>query len=168
VEFLLRDMPNLKTFATLSPVPGFRRWLDAELAAVPANDEPPRRRFGAANGDMSAAKLREALARPDWVQDAGLVESIAEPMRRWCARYLCQEKSGSKPLDAVARFHLANGARLERINWLADRSPKGLKESYGLMVNYLYRLADIEANHDAYVGQGQVVASPAIKALLKP
>jgi len=168
VESLLRDMPNLKTFATLSPVPGFRRWLDTQLAAAPANDEPPRRRFGGANGDMSAAKLREALARPDWLQDAALAEAMEEPMRRWCARYLCQEKSGGKALDAVARFHLANGARLERINWLADRSPKGLKESYGLMVNYLYRLGDIEANHDAYVGQGQVVASPAIKALLKP
>jgi malonyl-CoA decarboxylase len=93
---------------------------------------------------------------------------LAEPMRRWCARYLCQENSQGRALDSVARFHLANGARLERINWLADRSPKGVKESYGMMVNYLYRLPDIEANHDAYVGQGQVVASPAIKALLKP
>jgi len=168
VESLLRDLPHLKNFATLSPIPGFRRWLDTALAAAPANDEPPKKRFGNGNGDISAAKLRDALAQPDWAQDAVAAEHLAEPMRRWCARYLCQEKSQGRALDSVARFHLANGARLERINWLADRSPKGLKESYGMMVNYLYRLPDIEANHDAYVGQGQVIASPAIKALLKP
>jgi malonyl-CoA decarboxylase len=168
VESLVRDLPQLKNFATLSPIPGFRRWLDTALAAAPANDEPPKKRFGNGNGDMSAAKLRDALARPDWALDADTAAHLAEPMRRWCARYLCQEKSQGKALDSVARFHLANGARLERINWLADRSPKGLKESYGMMVNYLYRLPDIEANHDAYVGQGLVVASPAIKALLKP
>jgi malonyl-CoA decarboxylase len=168
VESLLRDLPHLKNFATLSPIPGFRRWLDTALAAAPANDEPPKKRFGNGNGDMSAVKLRETLVQPGWVQDAETAGHLAEPMRRWCARYLCQEKSQGKALDSVARFHLANGARLERINWLADRSPKGLKESYGMMVNYLYRLPDIEANHDAYVGQGQVVASPAIKALLKP
>ena len=167
-ESLVRDLPNLKTFATLSPIPGFRRWLDAALAAAPANDGPPRWRLGGNNGEMPPAKLRELLAQPGWVQDPTIADSIADPMRRWCARYLCQEKSGGRALDAVARFHLANGARLERINWLADRSPKGLKESYGLMVNYLYRLADIEANHDAYVSQGQVAAAPAIKALLKP
>jgi len=168
VESLLRDLPHLKNFATLSPIPGFRRWLDTALAAAPANDEPPKKRFGNGNGEISAAKLRDALAQPDWLQDVAAAEHLAEPMRRWCARYLCQEKSQGRALDSVARFHLANGARLERINWLADRSPKGLKESYGMMVNYLYRLPDIEANHDAYVGQGQVVASPAIKALLKP
>jgi malonyl-CoA decarboxylase len=168
VESLLRDLPNLKNFATLSPIPGFRRWLDTALAAAPANDEPPRKRFGGGNGDVAAAKLREILSRADWAQDAAQTDSIEEPMRRWCARYLCQEKSDGKALDAVARFHLTNGARLERINWLADRSAKGYKESYGMMVNYLYRLGDIEANHDAYVGQGQVVASPAVKALLKP
>ncbi|MFM9844380.1 MAG: malonyl-CoA decarboxylase [Dongiaceae bacterium] len=168
VESLLRDLPHLKNFATLSPIPGFRRWLDSALAAAPATDEPPKKRFGNGNGDVSAAKLRDSLAQPDWAQDTVTAGHLAEPMRRWCARYLCQEKSQGRALDSVARFHLANGARLERINWLADRSPKGLKESYGMMVNYLYRLPDIEANHDAYVGQGQVVASPAIKALLKP
>ena len=167
-ESLVRDLPNLKTFATLSPIPGFRRWLDAALAAAPANDEPARWRLGGNNGEIPPAKLRELLAQPAWVQDPTIADSVADPMRRWCARYLCQEKSGGRALDAVARFHLANGARLERINWLADRSAKGLKESYGLMVNYLYRLADIEANHDAYVSQGQVAAAPAIKALLKP
>jgi malonyl-CoA decarboxylase len=169
VESLLRDLPNLKNFATLSPIPGFRRWLDAALAAAPANDEAAPRRRPAGNGDMSPAKLREALARPDWPGDTERAVALAEPMRRWCARYLCLEKSdGKAALDPVARFHLANGARLERLNWLADRSPKGMKDSYGMMVNYLYRLADIEANHDAYVGGGQVVTAPAIKALLKP
>jgi malonyl-CoA decarboxylase len=70
-------------------------------------------------------------------------------------------------IDSVARFHLGNGARLERINWLGDLSPKGLRESASIMVNYLYRLEDIEKNHEAYANQGEIVASNAVKKLLK-
>ena len=70
-------------------------------------------------------------------------------------------------INSVARFHLGNGARLERIDWLGDLSPKGLRESAGIMVNYLYRLEDIEKNHEAYANHGEVIASSAVKKLLK-
>jgi malonyl-CoA decarboxylase len=145
VDDLSRELPRLKTFATLSPIPGFRAWLDRNPA------------------EFDAARL----ADPAWAQDAAAAEALAPPLRRLCARYLLEEKRDGKPLDPVARFHLANGARIERLNWLADTSAKGLQESAGLMVNYLYRLPEIEANHEAYVGEGRIAASPAVKALLK-
>jgi malonyl-CoA decarboxylase len=153
VDDLSRELPRLKTFATLSPIPGFRAWLDRQ----PAEGE----------GALLAAAERARLADPAWARDPEAAEALAPVLRRLCARYLLQEKSGGKPLDPVARFHLANGARIERLNWLADSSPKGLQESAGLMVNYLYRLPDIETNHEAYVGEGRIAAAPAVKALLK-
>jgi malonyl-CoA decarboxylase len=84
------------------------------------------------------------------------------------AHYFLQARTPKgKLIDSVARFHLGNGARLERINWLGDLSPKGVRESAGIMVNYLYRLDDIEKNHEAYANDGEVVASSAVKKLLK-
>ena len=82
------------------------------------------------------------------------------------AHYFLKARRGDgRVIDSVARFHLGNGARLERINWLADLSVKGLFESYGVMVNYLYDLAEIERNHEAFANQGVVVASSAVKKL---
>ena len=76
------------------------------------------------------------------------------------------EKRGNQALDPVARFHLSNGARVERLNWLADRSPRGLRQSAGIMVNYRYKLDEIEANHEAYTGDGRIAAAPAVRSLL--
>jgi malonyl-CoA decarboxylase len=72
-----------------------------------------------------------------------------------------------RSVDPVARFHLGNGARLERLNWMADTSPKGLREAYGLMVNYSYDLKEIERNHEAYVNDGDVAAARSVRTLLK-
>ena len=155
VDSLSHELPRLKTFATLSPIPGFRPWLDRRLAEGEGALLTP------------AKNLQAVLADPGWAQDAAIAEALAPTLRRLCAHYLLQEKSNGKPLDAVARFHLANGARIERLNWLADTSPKGLQESAGLMVNYLYRLADIEAHHEAYVAEGRIAAAPAVRSLLK-
>lgn len=157
VDSLSHELPRLKTFATLSPIPGFRAWLDRQLA-----DGESALLTAAKKGD-----LRAVLADPGWAQDGAIAEALAPTLRRLGAHYLLQEKSNGKPLDPVARFHLANGARIERLNWLADTSAKGLQESAGLMVNYLYRLADIEAHHEAYVAEGRIAAAPAVKALLK-
>ena len=90
-------------------------------------------------------------------------------MLRVAARYLVKEKKrdSSAALDRVARFHLSNGARIERINWLADTSDHGLNQSAGMMVNYLYKLDNIETNHEAYRGEGKVMTSSTIRALLK-
>ncbi len=82
--------------------------------------------------------------------------------------YLSARSSDERPVDQVARFHLGNGARLERLNWLGDTSEKGLREAHGLMVNYRYDLAEIERNHEAYADQGTVAASRAVRALLRP
>ena len=88
-------------------------------------------------------------------------------MTHLAARYLVEEKEQDRPLDPVARFHLGNGARLERINWLADTSPRGLRQSVGVMVNYLYKLGDIESNHEAYARKGRVAISDAVKRNLR-
>ena len=91
-----------------------------------------------------------------------------EPLMRLCARDLVAEKdAGGRALDRVARFHLSNGARVERLNWLADRSDNGMAQSAGMMINYRYRLDHIEANHEAYTGRGEVAASSSIRSLLK-
>lgn len=149
---LARELPGLKTFATLSPIPGFAAWLREALA----NDT-----LAAVDRDQLAA-----LDEPDWPDDPETAERLRLPLLRLCARYLAREKRAGRPRDAVARFHLGNGARLERINWLGDLSPKGLAESFGILVNYRYDEATIERNHEAYSNNGDVVMSIAVKGLL--
>ena len=167
---LSREMPQLKTFATLSPVTGLSDWLaKAELDDLaPAFSETDRAHLcGWAGSEI----LREALAalveRPEWSRDAELAERLKAPMLRLCARYLQAVRPDGRPIDAVARFHLKNGARLERINWLANVSPTGLKEALGMMVNYRYVREDIERNHEAYMEKGRMALSSEVKALLK-
>lgn len=153
VEELRRELPKLDTFVTLSPVPGFMRWLKREKE-LPLNDDE-----------------RALLAHLDddaWIDDPELVEKLRTVIEPLAAYYFLKAKNPrGKPVDPVARFHLGNGARLEQINWLGDISTKGLRESAGVMVNYLYRLDDIEKNHEAYANDDEVVASNAVKKLLK-
>jgi malonyl-CoA decarboxylase len=148
---LAREMPSLKTFVTLSPVPGFARWLDAERSAGEA-------------GSLLATE-RDALGildAEDWHQERGPADAARDLMTRLCAHYLINVKAANdRPRDPVARFHLGNGARLERINWLADISARGMTRSHGFMVNYLYDLKDVEANHEAYANSGQVATASA-------
>jgi malonyl-CoA decarboxylase len=106
------------------------------------------------------------LKTDGWWQDTAISESLRQPLMRLCATYLT-ERSGQKGVDdPVARFHLGNGARLETVNWLGNLAPRGIKESYGIMVNYLYDPETIEANHEAFVHDGTVARSPAVDALL--
>jgi malonyl-CoA decarboxylase len=153
VEELRRELPKLENFVTLSPVPGFMQWLK-QAPDVPVSDED--------------RVLLGHLEQPDWIENpelAAQLRSILEPL---AAHYFLKARtSKGRLIDSVARFHLGNGARLERIGWLGDLSPKGLRESAGLMVNYLYRLDDIEKNHEAYANQGEIAASSAVKKLLK-
>ena len=150
---LAHELPGLKTFATLSPVPGFRTWL---ASLVDSGDSELSAEETTAIGRVSEA---------DWHQDDGAAAELREPLTRLCARYLLEAKSSGRPLDPVARFHLRNGARLERINWLGDVSAKGLAESAGLLVNYVYDPRTIERNHESYVREGKIAASPEIKRL---
>jgi malonyl-CoA decarboxylase len=153
VEELRRELPKLENFVTLSPVPGFVQWLK-EAGDAPVTDE-------------ERAQL-EQLERPDWFEDAELASQLRSVIEPLAAYYFLKARTPKgRLIDSVARFHLGNGARLERIDWLGDLSPKGLRESAGIMVNYLYRLEDIEKNHEAYANQGEIAASSAVKKLLK-
>jgi malonyl-CoA decarboxylase len=148
VEDLKAELPHLTRFSTLSPIPGFRRWLDKRIAE------------GAAD-----AELALPLAESDWWKDPARAEALRLPLLRLCASYLTNP--GGR-MDPVARFHLGNGARLERINWLGNTAPRGMQESYGLMVNYLYERDEIERNHEAFARGGTVVRSGEVDALLVP
>jgi malonyl-CoA decarboxylase len=151
VQDLARELPNLKTFVTLSPVPGFANWVRRELKAEasPVIDDDARRAVAAIDGGGNVEEARAAIT------------SLA-------AFYFLKAKQPSgRPVDPVARFHLGNGARLERLNFLGDGSAKGMKQSFGVMVNYLYALGDIEANHEAFAEHGTVVASEAVRKALR-
>ena len=153
-----RELPRIKTFVTLSPLPGYRRWLEHALTAL----EPGPR-------EAQWSEIPRLLKTPNWHQDPAIVAQLETPLTQLCAWYLLHAKRASNdsqlPLDPVARFHLSNGARLERINWLADISPKGIRESAGLMVNYLYKLEDIERNHEAFAKGEPTVASRKVESL---
>jgi malonyl-CoA decarboxylase len=149
-EDLGREFPRLKTFATLSPIPGFRKWL-AETAATRSE----------------LAELTRALSAANWYENAAPDGGVRAELMRLCAYYLQYAKQDNDPADSVARFHLGNGARMERINWLADSSKTGMARSAGLMVNYVYRLKDVERNHEAYANKRAVVASPGLALLAR-
>lgn len=158
VEDLVRELPSLNTFVTLSPVPLFARWLNRGLAEADPDVVSPADRV-----------LLAGLAAKDWHLGPDAESRIKAPLLALAARYFLEVKGpGQRPLDPVARFHLGNGARLDRINWLGDTSAKGLAEGHGLMVNYRYDLKEIETNHEAYANQGKIAASRAVRALMKP
>ena len=155
VDDLGREFPRVKTFATLSPIPGFRTWLAAH---------------GSTAGRVSA-ELATLVAQGDSVTAARLAAAhgkLRAEIVGLCARYLMSTEPGIGAADPVARFHLANGARLERLNWMSDTSAMGLQRSWGLTVNYVYRLGEVERNHEAYANQHRVAASRAFKQLVRP
>ncbi len=206
VEELKTELPQLRRFATLSPVPGFRRWMEQRLAdaarpepapsaaapapttAAPPGTPPPAapapasrvpaesrpallrddeveglRPFGEPGADPLAL-WRGVLAAAPWFDDPALAEAVRRPLLRLCATYLTDGRDGRGPSDPVARFHLGNGAQLERIDWLGNIAPCGISESYGLMVNYLYAPDRIEANHEGFM-HGKVARSPMVDSL---
>ena len=146
VQEVLQEHPEIRTFVTLSPIPGFRKWLQsADLSALV--DEPHVEAVRQPIGRAVATEVRDALMK-------------------LCAHYLVNEKSGRLARDPVARFHLGNGARLHRLHWAADLSEKGKQQSAGMMVNYLYDLNRIEINHEAYFDQGVIAVSKTVTRLL--
>jgi malonyl-CoA decarboxylase len=158
VEDLAREQPQLKTFVTLSPVPHFARWLDRVMADDQEN------LVGEADREVL-----QTLRNPSWIEDESEAEALRASLLSLAAHYfLLAHAADGRPVDPVARFHLGNGARLDRINWLGDVSEKGLREAHGLMVNYRYDLKEIERNHEAYANEGEVAASRAVRQLAKP
>ena len=171
VDELSTEFRNLKTFATLSPIPGFRRWLDARVGedadGLLTDDERTALHAAVPDAESGAGALIAILARRGWLRDPNL-KKAAEPMLvRLCARYLLHEGNARRAADQVAHFHLSNGARIERLNPGADTSEKGLKESAGMMVNYLYDPARIEQYHEDYAGEGKRNASTAVRRLAR-
>ena len=151
VEEIRRELPGIETFVTLSPVPGFRAWLET-------TEDP-------AIASMRTAAL-EMAADDNW-PPSGAAAKLRAAIEPLAAHYFLKaRRPDGRVIDPVARFHLGNGARLERIDWEGDLSPKGLAESFGIMVNYLYDLDEIERNHEAFVNRGQIAASAAVKKLL--
>ena len=154
VQELSQELPQLKYFVTLSPVPGFAQWLQAQRD----DEQLPE----------SLRKSLEALETPDWHEDKAREEQLKAAIRPLAARYLIDEKNRhGLPLNPVARFHLGNGAELHRINWLGDISDKGFKQAAGLMVNYLYVLDDIERNHENYTAKATVACSNEVRDLAR-
>jgi malonyl-CoA decarboxylase len=172
VDALASELPRLKSFATLSPLPGFRTWLTAQAerqGMLLAGEARAVQALGGGLEENDADRILLCLLdRSDWHEDPRTAASLREPLLRLGARYLLQAHAPSgRALDPVAHFHLSNGARVERLNWLGDVSPKGLQQSAGIMVNYLYRQGDIEANHEAYRDDGRVAASSAARSLAR-
>jgi len=146
VEELKKEFPHLESFATISPVPGFRRWL-LESRNVLAK----------AFGEERTSELMVAMDNV-----VPLSNAADDTLMQLCAHYLLREKRGAEPLDPVARFHLGNGAALERINWLGDSSREGISRSGGITVNYVYDLSVVADNHRRYFQEHAVVASEAV------
>lgn len=150
---LAGEVPELTTFSTLSPIPGFRRWLD---------DRRSSRDAGLSTADR--AKLAH-LDEPGWLGDARHVRRVRPVLERACARYLLAARPDGMPADPVARFHLRNGARVERINWAGDTSERGIAQSAGMLVNYLYDPDSIETNRQRLELEGHIAHSPLVADL---
>ncbi len=147
VEELRRELPRLRTFATLSPMPGFAAWVRAL-------------------GERAPDPVRTAFATHAWHRDPAVSGALREPLLRLAARYLLDAKrADGAPCDGVERFHIANGALIERLNWLGDTTQRGLEQSCGVMVNYRYALDRYPANQLAYASHHAVDAAPAVRAL---
>jgi malonyl-CoA decarboxylase len=152
VDSISQEMPRIKVFSTLSPIPRFNQWLQLEYLSRPDS--------------IFSSEEKKWLARVDWYTVKSRRQQLKRKLMRLCALYLSREKKGRRPYDPVTRFHLGNGARIENINWEADLSERGLKESAGLMVNYRYDPTSIITNHEAYVNEGRIVLSSKVKKLL--
>lgn len=169
VADLSTEFKNLKTFATLSPIPGFARWYAKEIEELgPAILLPDERAAidEALDGESNSAEfMKTLLANDDWAKVPELEAALKPALLRIAATYLYSVKRGIRAMDPVAHFHLSNGARMERLNWLADTSTRGMRQAAGLMINYLYKLDEIDGNHEGYKGDGAIAVSSAIRNL---
>lgn len=153
VDAISAELPKIRTFATLSPIPGFCRWLNRQLETSPP--------------EFLTKDEIDLLQQPDWVENEVMRQKLQKTLMRLCADYLTRVGRRGQALDPVARFHLGNGASIERINWAGDLSSKGLSQSAGLMVNYRYAPDQIVANHEAYVSGGKIASSAKVRGLLQ-
>lgn len=164
VETLRAEFPRLKVFSTLSPIPGFRPWLAKQAGALIEQLNDKERQSLAAALGQATASAADFLAAADKVTQLDEKSPVRRVLMHCAASYLGRQLDSGRPLDAVARFHLGNGARVERLNWAGDLSTKGLKQSYGLMVNYLYDLKRLD-KYRGLLAQGKIPVSPKVEDL---
>ena len=167
VADMAAKMPNLKQFCTLSPVPGFMKWLQEHNDSRELGKNEAAVLHFMQHEGLDVDVLRMIITEEASVADKTLHKEFKQSLLRLCSRYLVRDKRGGRARDPVANFHLTNGARLERINWAADLSVNGLRNSAGIMVNYLYDLPDIERNHEFYRSSGDVVISSSVRKILR-
>ncbi|XP_068656045.1 uncharacterized protein [Aristolochia californica] len=196
IELVKKDMPHISTFATLSPIPGYMQWLLPKLVSQSKLAESEAEEMAHLSSESLGRTFREDILRPEeekailsstvggknameimlnlltssnyeWAQSDTLLEVLQRPLMRLCARYLFQEKKRGKAFDSVGNFHLQNGAIIGKLNWMADRSEKGLNQSAGIMVNYFYRLDKIEENAQSYFSTGHIESSPEVRQYLE-
>jgi len=167
VADLAANHPNLKTFSTLSPIPGLLKWATSATDPIELSEQETSALAIATAQKDGQTVLQDIIQSPRKHPEIDIKKDLEDVLKRLCARYLLEAKRGQQAYDRVAHFHLCNGAQIERINWAGDLSPAGVRQSAGIMVNYLYDLARIEKNHELYTGRGEITASPAVRRLLK-
>ncbi|XP_009879252.1 PREDICTED: malonyl-CoA decarboxylase, mitochondrial [Charadrius vociferus] len=173
VKELQKELPQIKAFSTLSPIPGFTKWLVGLLSSQTKELETNElftksewQEISEITGDSTTETLKKLLNNNEWVRSEKLVKVLHSPFMRLCAWYLYGEKHRGYALNPVANFHLQNGSVMWRINWMADTSPRGIAASCGMMVNYRYYLEDTASNSAAYLGTKQIKASEQVLSLV--
>ncbi|CAG8520834.1 7410_t:CDS:10 [Funneliformis mosseae] len=164
VRELQTEFPSIKTFSTLSPIPGFQKWLNAvinvEGDSILVDGEAEKIKNLRRHLEGSGTEiLKVILKSKDWIRDEVCFHTLKPILMRLCARYILTEKRRNLALDPVANFHIRNGACVHRLNWLGDISNKGLEESFGIMANYNYILDHIERNNQQYMCDGKISVS---------
>lgn len=166
VDVLISEHKQLRTFATLSPIPGFRNWLLQEIGSGRTHPSDAKVLDDAFTKILDWGSPEKLFTDRSWPKDPGNLRRLREPLLTACAHYLIHAKRGKGAKDRVANFHLSNGASIERINFAADFSRNGQAHSAGLMVNYRYRQKDIEKNHEAYQRDGEIAQSRSVRSLV--
>ncbi|XP_021486745.1 malonyl-CoA decarboxylase, mitochondrial [Meriones unguiculatus] len=173
VKELQKEFPHLEAFSSLSPIPGFTKWLlgllnmqGKEHGRNELFTDSECKEISEVTGDPVHESLKGFLSSGEWVKSEKLVQALQGPLMRLCAWYLYGEKHRGYALNPVANFHLQNGAVIWRINWMADSSLKGLTSSFGLMVNYRYYLEETVHNSIAYLGAKSIKASEQVLSLV--
>ncbi|MBI9036822.1 MAG: malonyl-CoA decarboxylase family protein [Bacteroidales bacterium] len=170
VNELLAEFPNLKNFATLSPIPKFIEWLknlpsENYMELITESEKKKLQKF---SKSKQIKNILLGILDTKWNENNDISNALQKPLMRLCANYLINiKKRNDIAFDPVAHFHLMNGAKMQRINWLGDTSENGLKQSAGIMVNYYYKLNKIIANHENYFNEGKVCSSKEARSWLK-
>jgi len=167
VADLAAKLPNLKIFSTLSPIPGFLPWLEANGEQLELEPREQELWDGIGAAEEPAERLRSMLSEAQENGKSPESVMLKEMLMRLCSRYLVEAKRGRQAYDKVAHFHLSNGAQIERINWGGNLTGQGIRQSAGIMVNYLYKLSQIEKNHELYTGSGEIAISSSVSSSVR-